>query len=145
MRKGLVRILGSILAANGVLMLMMPHFWYSTTPGVPGTGPFNPHFVRDIGCAYLASGCALVWFAFDVRARAAALAAAAFLVLHAFVHAWDIAAGRDTLAHIWFELATVFLPAALALWLAWPTSFITERSNVEMVPAAPNSRVRGQL
>ena len=32
-------------------------------PGVAATGPANPHFIRDIGCAYLVTALALLWFA----------------------------------------------------------------------------------
>ncbi|MEO8115730.1 MAG: hypothetical protein ABI655_15180, partial [Phenylobacterium sp.] len=45
--------LGLLLAANGLYMLFAPAPWYGAVPGVPSTGPFNPHFVRDIGAAYL--------------------------------------------------------------------------------------------
>jgi hypothetical protein len=52
MRGILAWILGLSLAANGVIMLAVPAAWYTAVPGVPATGPFNPHFVRDIGVAY---------------------------------------------------------------------------------------------
>ena len=51
--------LGLALAANGLLMLFDPAGWYAVAPGVPDTGPLNPHFVRDIGCAYILTGFAL--------------------------------------------------------------------------------------
>jgi hypothetical protein len=41
------------LAGNGVFMLAWPAVWYGLTPGVAETGPFNPHFARDVGGAYL--------------------------------------------------------------------------------------------
>ena len=42
-------VLGVLLAANGVVMLFAGLWWYGVVPGVTATGPFNPHFVRDIG------------------------------------------------------------------------------------------------
>src|SRR5262249_36111916 len=52
--RGLVAsILGLGLAANGLTMLAVPVNWYAMVPGVADTGPFNPHFVRDIGVAYV--------------------------------------------------------------------------------------------
>src|SRR5215831_10035016 len=51
------------LAANGLAMLEVPANWYAMVPGVVDTGPFNVHFVRDIGIAYVVAGAALVWFA----------------------------------------------------------------------------------
>jgi hypothetical protein len=61
------------LAANGILMLFDPAGWYAVAPGVPETRPLNPHFVRDIGCAYILTGSALAGLAFNERAWPAAL------------------------------------------------------------------------
>src|SRR6202050_2200078 len=94
MRKILAWVLGAALAANGLFMLGDPAGWYAAIPGVTMTGPLNPHLVRDVGCAYLTAGAALAAFVVDARARPAALAGAAFLALHAFVHLWDLASGR---------------------------------------------------
>ena len=63
-------VFGLIALANALWMLIGPMGWYEDLPaGVPDTGPFNPHFVRDIGCAFLAVGLALVWAAFVPRFR----------------------------------------------------------------------------
>jgi hypothetical protein len=120
MRVVLAAIVGFGLGVNGLLMLGMPEVWYALYPGVAATGPFNPHFVRDIGAAYLVSGGALVGFAIDARARMAALAGAAFLSLHALVHLADLALGRESPAHLLVDLPAIFAPALIALWLAWP-------------------------
>ncbi len=113
-------IVGLILIANGLTMLAVPEAWYALVPGVPQTGPFNPHFVRDIGAAYLVAGGTLVWFAIDRSARPAALAGAAFLAIHAGVHVWDAAAGREHAHQLFVDLPAIFLPPALAIWIAWP-------------------------
>jgi hypothetical protein len=113
-------IVGLSLIANGLTMLAVPDAWYALVPGVPQTGPFNPHFVRDIGAAYLVAGGTLVWFAIDHAARPAALAGAAFLAMHALVHLRDAAAGREHAHQLLVDLPTVFLPPALAIWTAWP-------------------------
>jgi hypothetical protein len=134
MRKILALILGAGLAANGLFMLGDPAAWYAAVPGVPMTGPLNPHFVRDIGCAYCVAGAALAALAFDARARGAALAGGAFLALHALVHLWDWASGREMLDHLIADLPAVFAPPALALWLAWPNSIVRkEKHHAEMV------------
>jgi hypothetical protein len=134
MRKILALILGAGLAANGLFMLGDPAAWYAAVPGVPMTGPLNPHFVRDIGCAYCVAGAALAALAFAARARAAALAGGAFLALHALVHLWDWASGREMLDHLIADLPAVFAPPALALWLAWPNSIVRkEKHHAEMV------------
>jgi hypothetical protein len=142
MRKILALILGAALAANGLFMLGDPAAWYSAVPGVTMTGPLNLHFVRDIGCAYLVAGAALAAFALDARARAAALAAGAFLALHALVHLWDWASGREMLDHLVADLPAVFVPPALALWLAWPNSIVRkEKHHAEMVDSSAHRRV----
>jgi hypothetical protein len=112
--------LGAALALNGLAMLVLPRPWYDAVPGVTGTGPFNPHFVRDIGAAYLVCGAALAWSAGRSAARSAAQFAAAFLGVHALVHFWDALAGREGWSQLAVDLPTVFLPPALAIWIAWP-------------------------
>jgi hypothetical protein len=72
------------------------------------TGPFNPHFVRDVGAAFLVAGGGLLWYARDVRARPAALAGAGFLALHALIHLWDGLAGRERPVHLVHDLPLLF-------------------------------------
>ncbi len=120
-------IVGLILIANGLTMLAVPEDWYALVPGVPQTGPFNPHFVRDIGAAYLVAGAVLVWFAVDRSARPAALAGAAFLAIHALIHMWGAAAGREYAHQLLADLPTVFLPPALAIWIAWPPGSLARK------------------
>jgi hypothetical protein len=117
MRLVLTSLLGFLLVANGLFMLVDPAVWYAHVPAVPETGPLNAHFVRDIGCAYAVAGAALIGYAFEERLRAAALAGALFLTLHALVHVADAAAGRGHADHALVELVTVVAPAAVALWL----------------------------
>jgi hypothetical protein len=120
MRGFLGYALGSGLALNGLIMLVLPRPWYDAIPGVTGTGPFNPHFVRDIGAAYLVCGAALAWFAARPAARSAAQFAAGFLGVHALVHAWDVLAGREAWTQLPLDLPSIFVPPALAIWIAWP-------------------------
>src|SRR5262245_16282487 len=110
--------IGLGLRANSVHMLFDPGIWYALVPGVPETGPFNSHFVRDIGCAYLVSGLALAALALGEAARPAALGGALFLSLHAFVHLADAAFGHPHGNNVAADLAAVYAPAAIALWLA---------------------------
>lgn len=121
MRKPLTWTLSAILALNGLAMLLVPDTWYALVPSVPPTGPFNPHFVRDIGCAYLVCGWALAWFALDpIRGAGAALAVAVLQIAHAFLHVWDLLAGRAALGDFLLDTGLVIVPALLMLWLAWP-------------------------
>jgi hypothetical protein len=82
MRGAVAWILGIALAANGFVMLGAPAAWYAAVPGVAATGPFNAHFIRDIGVAYVLCGASLPWFAISPAARPAAVIGAAFLALH---------------------------------------------------------------
>ena len=67
---------------------------------MPETGPLNPHFVRDIGCACILTGFALAGLAFNERAWPAAPIGALFLTLHALVHVADGFSGRVHANHV---------------------------------------------
>ena len=121
-------ILGLLLAVNAIWMLASPAGWYAVVPGVATTGPANAHFIRDIGCAYLATAIALLWFArAPKQAWPAALAGGGFLALHAIVHIWDMLSGREHTNLLAGELLSIFLPAVLALWLALSARGATEK------------------
>lgn len=119
MRGAVAWFLGIALAANGLVMLGVPGAWYAAVPGVTATGPFNAHFIRDIGAAYLVCGAALPWLASSPAARPAALIGAAFLAIHAVIHLWDAAAGREHVHQLLIDLPSVFLPPVLAIWIVW--------------------------
>jgi hypothetical protein len=117
-KRWIAGILGAMGALNGVFMLADGARWYASIPGVTHTGAFNPHFVADIGAAFLASGLALVARAWRPRYWPAAAAGVGFLALHALIHVGDIATGRA--ADPANDLALVVAPAALAVWAALP-------------------------
>jgi len=106
-------ILGGFNLANGLWMLLGPETWYRHLPaGVPDTGPFNAHFVRDIGAAFTTIGIALCVAAPQApRRRGVILAVSLFYGLHAAVHLWDLARGRLDASHWLMDLPGVFLPA----------------------------------
>lgn len=149
MRKAMLWIVGLLQLAIGVTMLFGPQSFYDLVPGVNETGPFNPHFVRDVGSAFLVAGAGLLWFARNARARPAALAGAAFLALHALVHVWDGVAGRERPQHLEHDLPLLIGIAALALWLAWPRrdvdSLAKGNDDAEMAAKAADRRLRTQL
>jgi len=116
-----------VLGGNGLVMLFAGLWWYGVVPGVPLTGPYNPHFVRDIGAAYLVCGGAHAWLALKGRAAWPALvAAAAFLILHAAIHVFDAVCGTRPFADLARDFGGVFVPAfialGLAVWQAPPSS-----------------------
>jgi hypothetical protein len=99
--------------AHAAWMLLDPAGWYTGLPAaVPDTGPLNPHFVRDIGGAFAATGVALLWAALRPRLRAPMLAiAGVFYVLHAVIHVTDTLAGRLPASHWLIDAPGVYLPA----------------------------------
>ena len=114
-----------VLGGNGLVMLFAGLWWYGLVPGVTATGPYNPHFVRDIGAAYLVCGVSHAAFALRPRIAWSALAAsAAFLILHAGVHVFDAVCGTKPFADLARDFMGVFLPAFVALGLAaWGAPF----------------------
>src|SRR5450432_1447984 len=81
----LLALIGLANIANGLFMLFAPDQWFASVPGVPV--PFNPHFVMDIGMAYIASGAGLAFGSRMRRTSAViACAGAAWPVLHALIH-----------------------------------------------------------
>jgi hypothetical protein len=112
-------VLGFILGANGLVMIFASLWWYGVVPGVTSTGPFNPHFVRDIGVIYLVCGAALGAFAWRPEpARPALVVVAAFLTLHGCVHVFDAVCGARPVQDLVRDSIDVFLPALITLVLA---------------------------
>jgi hypothetical protein len=119
MARVLAWLLALILGGNGLAMLFAGLWWYGAVPGVTATGPYNPHFVRDIGAAYLICGLSHAAFALRPRQAWPALTAAAgFLILHAAIHVFDAACGTRPLQDVLRDFAGVYLPAFVALGLA---------------------------
>ncbi len=111
-----LRLLGLLLVANGAYMLLAPHTWYGSLESVVHTGPFNEHFVRDIGCAYLAAAVGLGLAASRSIWRVPGIAAAVvFLGLHAGVHAWESVTGHAAAHAGIIDTVGVYGPALLAL------------------------------
>ena len=109
--------LAALMAANGLYMFIEPAGWYAAVPGVPDTGPFNPHFVRDIGIAYFTAGAALLWSVHGGGWRASALGAM-FIGLHSLLHIGETIGGHhhDVLLN---EIAAVHIPAILAVAISY--------------------------
>jgi hypothetical protein len=124
MKRVLAGSIGTIAVVSGLVMLAAGRWFYATTPGVAETGPYNPHFVRDIGAAYLTAGAgliALAWRASPVT-RSAAISGALFLALHAAIHLAEAAGAPAGLADLSRDFPGVILPAMLAAWSVWPSS-----------------------
>lgn len=119
MRRAIALLLAAAMSLNGLVMLTAGRWWYAAAPGVPETGSFNPHFVKDIGAAYLVVGASFAWLAAVATpaARGAAAAGAGFLALHAAVHLAEAVGAPAGLADLGRDFPGVILPALLAGWL----------------------------
>lgn len=118
-KRGVAALLGFTGAANGLFMLAAPAIWYDSVPGLPHTGPFNAHFVSDIGVAYLVASVALLARTWRSLYWPAAVAGAAFMCGHAIIHVLDIALERTGNAGV--DVWLVIVPALLAAWAAFPS------------------------
>lgn len=113
-------LLGLSSIVNGTLMVLTPESWYWLVPGVPDRGPFNQHFVRDIGFLYLLMGAAFIYGALVVKYREALWSiSAAWLSVHAVFHVWEVAVGICGPQSLIEDFAGVTLPALIALWLVY--------------------------
>jgi hypothetical protein len=118
---GLAVLLGVALAANGVFMLVAPENWYFAVPGVTSTGPFNQHFLRDIGLIFVLIGGAYLVGAARPHLRVLLWAAPTIWLLgHALFHFWEVAVGICSPSDIVRDFPAVTLPAiigvVLTLW-----------------------------
>ena len=114
----LAGLTATAFVANGLAMLFASLAWYDAVPGVTSTGPFNPHFVKDIGAVYLACALGLGWFAWRPAQGWPAMAvAAAWLTLHAAVHVYDATCGASPLADFQRDFVGIYLLAAIPLAL----------------------------
>ncbi|MFZ5784302.1 MAG: hypothetical protein ACOY4R_29250 [Pseudomonadota bacterium] len=118
---GVALALGIAAEANGILMLVAPEAWYVAVPGVTTTGPFNQHFVRDIGLVFLFIGAAFLAGAALPRWRLALWAAPTlWLCGHALFHFWEVAVGICGPSAIVRDFPAVTLPALLgAVLTVW--------------------------
>jgi len=119
----LAAVLGLASAVNGAFMLISPADWYFAVPGVTTTGPFNQHFVRDIGLIFLLVAIAMLAGVARPVARVPLWSAAAlWLAGHALFHFWEVAVGICGTGALAQDFPAVTLPAILttilALW-AW--------------------------
>lgn len=113
--------LGLAALANGFFMLASPAGWYFAVPGVTTTGPFNQHFIRDIGIVFLALGAAFLIGASYARYRVALWGSATlWLASHALFHFWEVAVGICAPSALARDFMAVTLPALLGVVItAW--------------------------
>lgn len=116
---GTATVMGVGAIANGTYMLVAPLDWYFAVPGVTDTGPFNQHFIRDIGLVFLFVGAAFLIGAVQAKSRAILWSAASlWLGGHALFHFWEVAVGICGPEVIARDFPAVTLPATIGILLS---------------------------
>jgi hypothetical protein len=111
--------LGGSWLLNGIFIFADPMRFYEIVPGLKLMGPFNMHFIRDVGLAFVASGGALAWGA-RVSAQRLVYAGLAWPSLHALFHIQIWGHRGFPLDGIFaFDLVAVIAPPLLALLAMW--------------------------
>ena len=91
----LLGFLALVGAVTGVWAYFAPQHWYDTFPGlglswIPQLGPYNEHFVRDVGAFFLGltvlSVATLIYVANTTLVRVSAGAWSMFNLLHLILH-----------------------------------------------------------
>lgn len=85
-----------VLDAGRLDVFFSPMSWYQTTPGVVDTGPFNMHFVMDIGLVFLMSAGAMA-YGLRFQNQTAIVCGSVWPALHAAFHIF-----------IWFQRGMPF-------------------------------------
>ena len=126
-RRVILVVLAISTAALGVWAYFGPYSWYATFPGfgrhwLSQHGPYNEHFVKDIGAGFLAltvlSCAALVYVRNEAVVRTAAAVALVFGVLHLIYHVQTLHM-YDTQDKI-LNIVALVIPVLLAVSLFMP-------------------------
>ena len=115
---GFAIFMGLAQFASGAFMTVAPESWYWMVPGVSDRGPFNQHFVRDIGINFLLIGAAFMSGAVYLKHRIVLwLIPTMWLGGHALFHVWEVFAGVCGPESLIEDFAGVTVPALLGLAL----------------------------
>jgi hypothetical protein len=128
---GLAIVTGLAALLNGFFMLVSPGQWYLAVPGVTTTGPFNQHFIRDIGLVFMFVGGSFLAGAAKPGLRLLLwVLPTLWLSGHALFHFWEVAAGVSEHSALGRDFAAVTLPAiigiVLTVWAAKARGFEAE-------------------
>ncbi len=121
---------------NGAFMLWDPYGWYHTLPTVRFTGPPNPHFIRDIGLAYLACTTLLIFALINLRMRwLAAFGGSLWLAMHGGLHIYEFVKGICAPDQFWQD-APIVIGQPLLIWAALAILFVRQRVSPAGIPKA---------
>jgi hypothetical protein len=129
--------IGLAALANGTFMLISPANWYFAVPGVTTTGPFNQHFIRDIGIIFLFLGAAFLTGAARPAQRVMLWGGATlWLACHALFHFWEVAVGICGPSALARDFPAVTLPALLGAALTFWALFDARAARSAAMPFA---------
>jgi hypothetical protein len=141
-------VVGVLAVFNGLFMLVAPEHWYFAVPGVTTTGPYNPHFIRDIGLIFIFVGAAFLLGTARPRYRVILWAAPTlWLGAHALFHFWEVAVGICGPSAIVRDFPAVTLPAilgaVLTIWAIYDGRSAKMLARKSSDYAAPQQRAAG--
>jgi len=96
---------------------------------VSHTGSFNPHFMADIGAAYMGAGLGLILAARIEKWRVPfAVPAVLFLGLHSLIHVVEIITGQLTNMQSTADMVTIIMPTAFVLLVVYVSNKMATKS-----------------
>lgn len=125
--KRILIIISILYLANGLMMLITPLLWYQLTPGVSETGPFNSHFIRDIGLAFTgAAFSALLIFFSRYKKYAATAAPIIFIGGHSIFHLVEFFHHQPPALEIARDFGLIIIPSIFFCALLFGHHFKSE-------------------
>jgi len=70
---------------TGLYIAVFPHDFYLNAPGAQETGPYNMHFLRDVGFAFITSSAA-IGYGVHVHAKPVMVFGSLWLLIHGLFH-----------------------------------------------------------
>lgn len=143
---GTALLMGAAAVANGLLMLVSPAHWYALVPGVMETGPYNQHFIRDIGLIFLFVGAAFLVGAAQPQSRVFLWGVPTlWLGGHALFHVWEVAVGICAPSALARDFSAVTLPAIIGTLLTFWAAYDTQTGQTGRTVRAPfrANQIRG--
>jgi len=117
MRIALLWGLAVFYLITGLYIAGAPLVFYENGPGVSDTGPYNMHFLRDVGFAFTVSSLGIAYGLLR-KLKPLIVFGTAWLAMHGLFHfvLWAVHAAPTSESAL-IDLVLVVLPAALVTYL----------------------------
>jgi len=101
----------SFYLLTGLYIAVFPYDFYLNAPGAQATGPYNMHFMRDVGFAFLTSSVAIAYGIY-ANAKPVMVFGSLWLLVHGLFHLTLWAAhGMQFDSSALIDAITVWIPA----------------------------------